>query len=376
MELNAADSLGILLGSLGRGDPFDGKLYDSTVASNAVVVEEKKEFSGSGWKAKLEWMHNNGYTCEGYSSKPEDGQSFTFRCTFVHTQQGKKFGQSKFAFVRDGKILAIRRSEDAAKYVVAHPFLPTAQTASNFLREGTFGFLVVVKEAILRAPKDNGKPMKNYPALRPIPTPICVVSYEPGPVVLFDKKNKDHMEQLQKGWRLGTFVATRVAASSNPKWDEEGLVIVSKPAPFFEDIVNVEVFDQTDTGAVFLGSCHIPVNLICFPWQNDWNNFDNIPLWFGERKLESTISFAVKIQNAQFPMGDIKVLETQLTAAKSTELRNKDLVKFKPKFSRTTLEKKIQTTERIETATEILVTVGKVALEVTCFALKVAAHAH
>jgi len=40
-------------------------------------------------------------------------------------------------------------------------------------------------------------------------------------------------------------LATRVATTSNPIWNEEGLVIVSKPAAHYEDVINVEVYDQT-----------------------------------------------------------------------------------------------------------------------------------
>jgi len=365
MKQSVAERFGVFLGSLGRGESFNGALYDSIVASNAVVVEEKKELTGSGWKAKLEWMHNNGYTCEGFNSKPtDDGDSFTFRCSFVQAEQGKKFGQSKLAFVRDGKILAIRRSEDAAKHVASHPFLPTAQTAPKVLREGTFGFLVVVKEATLRM------------STRPIPAPICVVSYEPGPVIVFDKKKKDHVEQLQTGWRLGTLLATRVASTCNPIWNEEGLVIVSKPAPHFEDVINVEVYDQNDKGVVFLGSCHIPVNRACFELQDNWNEFEKTPLWFGDRLLDSTISLSIKIQNAQVPEGSINSQDVQLRAATSAELRSREIQKLKPHFKKTTIEKQIITGERIETATNVLMAVGEVLLEVTKFALHVAVKVH
>jgi len=365
---------GQFLSALGT-ETFNAALFDSIVASNAVIVEEKKEITGLGWKAKLEWMHNNGYTCEGFNSKSEGEESFTYRCNFVQKEQGKKFGQSKFAFVRNGKILAIRRSEDAVKYVSAHPYLPTAQTASNVLREGTFGFLVVVKEAVLRMSAKDGKPLpKNAPTLRPIPTPICVIYYEPGPVVVFDKKDKYHMEQLQKGWRLGTLLATRAATTCNPQWNEEGLIIVSKPAPFNADVINIEIYDQTDTGVVFIGSCHIPVNRTCFPIQEDWNTFENVPLWFGDRPIDSTVSFSVKIQNGKFPEDPINVQDIQLRAATSAELRSREVPKLKPKFKKTTLEKNIITSERIEVATEVLMAVGEVALAVTEFALHVAAH--
>jgi len=326
--------------ALGRGT-FNNDLFDSVVAGNAAIVEEKKELTGLGWKAKLEWMHNNGYVCEGFNSTPGDGESFTYRCNFVQAEQGKKFGQSKFAFVRNGKILAIRRSEDGVNYVASHPYLPTAQTASKVLREGTFGFLVVVKEAVLRMSAKDGKPLpKNAPTLRPIPAPICVIYYEPGPVILFDKKKKDHMEQLQNGWRLGTLLATRVATTSNPNWNEEGLIIVSKPAPFYEDVLNIEIYDQTDTGVMFIGSCHITVNHACFSSQEDWNNFENVPLWYGDRLIDSTVTFSVKIQNGKFPEGSINVPDIQLRAATSAELRSREIHKLNPKFKKTTLEKK------------------------------------
>jgi len=294
---------------------------------------------------------------------------------FYSSRTGKKkFGQSKFVFVRGGKILAVRRSEDATEYVSAHPFLPTAPTASKTLREGTFGFLVVVKQAVLRMSSKDGKPIKNVPVLRPIPSPICVVYFEPGPIVLFDKKKKDHMEQLQKGWRLGTLLATRVASTANPIWNEEGLVIVSKPVPHYEDVLNIEIFDQTDAGVVFLGSCHIPVNSQCFSSQEEWNEFENTPIWFGDRLIDSTISFSIKIQQARFPEGQINPPEIQLKASTSAELRSRELHKLKPQFKKTTIEKQVVTQERLETAGKVLMAVGEIALEVTKFAIHVAAH--
>ncbi len=182
-----------LLRTLGRGGAFEEALFDTLVAPHATVSEEKKELSGTGYRAKLAWMHGNGYVAEGVSCEPcSDGQSFIFRCTFVKGPQ--RFGQSKFVFVREGRVLAMRRSDQAAEFLASHPFLPSAATAPRLLPEDRFGFLVVCRSATVRArPADESvaaKPGKTVPELRPVPEVQCVVSYEPGPVQLFDRKDK------------------------------------------------------------------------------------------------------------------------------------------------------------------------------------------
>jgi hypothetical protein len=180
-----------LLRTLGHGGAFDAALFDTIVAGNAAVSEEKKELSGSAYRTKLAWMHDNGYVAEGVSYD-NDGQCFTARWAFVKGTQ--RFGQSKFFFVRDGRVLAVRRSDAAADFVAAHPFLPSAATASRILPEDRFGFLIVCKSASIRAtPRDSGvsaNPGVTVPALRPMPAVQCVVSYEPGPVQVFDRTDK------------------------------------------------------------------------------------------------------------------------------------------------------------------------------------------
>ncbi len=165
-----------LLRTLGRGGAFDEALFDTLVAPHATISEEKKELSATGYRAKLAWMHGNGYVAEGVSCEPcSDGQSFIF-------------------FVREGRVLAMRRSDQAAEFLASHPFLPSAATAPRLLPEDRFGFLVVCRSATVRArPADESvaaKPGKTVPELRPVPEVQCVVSYEPGPVQLFDRKDK------------------------------------------------------------------------------------------------------------------------------------------------------------------------------------------
>jgi hypothetical protein len=212
---------------MGRGAAFDTAVFDAIVAANATVSEEKKELSGSGYRAKLVWMHDNCYVAEGVSWEPfgGDGQCFTARWAFVKGPQ--RFGQSKFFFVRDGRVLAVRRSDAAAEYVAAHPFLPTAATAPRILPDDRFGFLVVCKSACVRAaPRDSGvtaKPGVTVPALRPMPAVQCVVSYEPGPVQVFDRSDKARLlfaTLIFPNWRCGRVIwrSWRRAGGSARLW--------------------------------------------------------------------------------------------------------------------------------------------------------------
>jgi hypothetical protein len=70
-------------------------------------------------------------------------------------------------------------------------------------------------------------------------------------------------------------VATTPAASASPSWEEEGLLSVAKRLPAADgvDVVNVELFDQQSDGAVFLGSCVVPVHRGALP-SDDWNELE------------------------------------------------------------------------------------------------------